>query len=452
MSLFGLWKPECPVSYREKAWVETRMRWLGAQFGARRLTRCQIVLPTEEFFPGRFDGTPEAAGRVFERVCQYMEIPPAEVRLQFAPEEAMRGVAGLYQPGLVLVKETQLAEPIALVATMAHELAHHLLIGRRLLEREPDCEFVTDLTPVIFGLGVFTANATVLEEHSRMGNVSWRSIGKQGYLPSRVTAYAMALHGWLCGDEKPAWLSHLRTDAADALTQGLRYLTATEHSLLRPDNLYSGDHAPSASSLIGQLGARHPADRVAALWEFARHDSATAEVVQAVTERLEDRYPGVRAEAARALAQWGPAADSAIPQLADVLEDADEEVRMAAAYAIGRLHGQAERVVPLLVRQLDDPLTVNTAAWALGQFGPAAASALPRLLVRLGDELGRGDGAIDYLSYAIRMISPDPETEIQRLVASCDEETQTQASELLPESGPIALPGGSTGVRFWAGG
>jgi len=64
MSFFGWWKPKCSAGFREKAWVETRMRWLGEQLGMERLTRCQVILPTEEFFPDAYDATPEAAGRL----------------------------------------------------------------------------------------------------------------------------------------------------------------------------------------------------------------------------------------------------------------------------------------------------------------------------------------------------------------------------------------------------
>ena len=61
MSLLGWSKPKCPVGLREKAWVEMRLRWLGEQFGVERLTRGEVILPTEQYFPEDYDETPAAA-------------------------------------------------------------------------------------------------------------------------------------------------------------------------------------------------------------------------------------------------------------------------------------------------------------------------------------------------------------------------------------------------------
>jgi HEAT repeat protein len=262
----------------------------------------------------------------------------------------------------------------------------------------------------------------------------------------------MALHAWLCGDERPDWAKHLRSDAAGPFVRGLKYLQATEDSLLRPDNVNSYDKNPSIRKLLDQLVGRSASARVAALWELARCDNATAEAVEAVARCLDDAWPGLRAEAARTLAQWGVAAEAAIPRLADALYDGEEECRIAAAYALGMLHMQADSIVPQLADRLNDPPTIDAAAWALSRFGAEAAPAMPQMLAQLQDELERGVGAIDYLVYAIRHVSPNAEAEIRQVIASCDPETQPQAEEVMPEDGPPPNPPGRSGLRFWADG
>ncbi len=53
---------------------------------------------------------------------------------------------------------------------------------------------------------------------------------------------------------------------------------------------------------------------------------------------------------------------------------------MASAYALGVLHSQPNIVVEHLAESLDDPCLLETAAWALAQFGDAAQPALPKIL------------------------------------------------------------------------
>lgn len=442
---FDCWKPKCPVGIRPKAWVELRMQWLVEQFGTKQLAQCKIVLPTEEYFPDPFDATPEAARRLLDRVCGYMGVYPAEITLQFQSTDCACGSAGPCEPDTIRVADSQLADPTALVATFAHELARHALVQRKLFETEVHPEWTADLTTVIFGLGVFTANATV-SDGSTHGSCS---TGKQGHLPARATAYAMALLAWLRGEERADWGRHLRSDAAEAFDAGLRYLVQTEDSLLRPDNLHNCDKNPSLDRLLRQLDEGTASQRVAALWQLAQRGSAAAPAASAVAQCLTDRRPGICAEAARTLAELGPAAAIAIPDLVDVMGHPDDEVRMAATYALGKLHQQPELVVSELAEHLSDPGVLETAAWALAQFGAHAQSALPRLLAKLKSELGCGDGAIDFLVYAVRAISPDPETEFRQLIETCDSDLQQQAAELMPEHGPIPNPPGRSSMWFW---
>ena len=113
MSFLSWWKPKCSAGYREKAWVETRMRWLGEQFGMERLTRCEVILPTEDFFPDAYDATPEAAGRLLDRVCGYMQVNRAKIELQVPSKAEVIGTAGTCQPGVICILDVQLDDPMA---------------------------------------------------------------------------------------------------------------------------------------------------------------------------------------------------------------------------------------------------------------------------------------------------------------------------------------------------
>ena len=69
--LFGA---KCPVTSPQKVWLEKGLDWLGGKFGVRRMLARPIILPTPEYFPDPYDGTFDAARRLFERVCGFMEV------------------------------------------------------------------------------------------------------------------------------------------------------------------------------------------------------------------------------------------------------------------------------------------------------------------------------------------------------------------------------------------
>ena len=152
----------------------------------------------------------------------------------------MPGAAGQYEPGLVRLAESELADPPGVVAVVAHELAHHLLMGRGLLVHDLDAEWVTDLLPVCLGLGIFTGNATLRKKIERQGRHSSWSMRRRGYLNSCTIGYALALFAWVRGERRPDWARFLRPDAAQSLAAGLRYLDASQDSLLGPENVQFG--------------------------------------------------------------------------------------------------------------------------------------------------------------------------------------------------------------------
>lgn len=239
--MFGwLFPAKCPVPPDRKAWIESGLNWLGEQFGPRMLTRA-VVLPTPEYFPDPYDNSPRAAEAIFERVCRYMEVPRERVVLTwFVNDETVprhlregrsQGAAGLYGddgspgPKVIELEESLLADPTALVGTMAHELAHvHLLGDRRLSHDSPDHEPLTDLLTVLYGLGLFTANSVLRESHWKDGAYSGWSVGRQGYLTGPEYGYAFALVARARNEPNPAWAPHLRPDVRSPLKAGLRYL------------------------------------------------------------------------------------------------------------------------------------------------------------------------------------------------------------------------------------
>jgi hypothetical protein len=242
--MFDWLRSKCPVSSAAKEWIEKRMDWLTREFGPERLRDVTVILPTEEFFPDPYNGSKRDACTLFKRVCQYMDVDPNRVQLFFYTERRPgwegqhQGSAGLYAAGSVHIEQGNLQDPLALVGTMAHELAHvHLLGDGRISDQEEDHEALTDLLTVFLGLGIFTANSVLREVNWNAGQVSGWSMSRRCYLTMDMYGYAFALLAWFRGEESPAWARHLRGDVHAAFKKGLRYLTATGDARFKPLHL-----------------------------------------------------------------------------------------------------------------------------------------------------------------------------------------------------------------------
>jgi hypothetical protein len=234
-----IFRPKLPVTEEEQQWIDEGFARLEKMMGRKRMLRAQVILPSPQHFPDRYDRTPETAELLFQRVCAYMEVERRGIEFEVFPDETeeMRsvlpywrassgGCAGFYthdpaEEGaahdgkrmMVAVRSTQLQDPMSLVATLAHELGHVILLGGDLMDPQtPDHEPITDLLTVFLGLGIFTANSAgrflQYQDDTRHG---W-SMQRLGYLPEEAFGYALARFAIERGEDRPEWVRHLSTN------------------------------------------------------------------------------------------------------------------------------------------------------------------------------------------------------------------------------------------------
>jgi hypothetical protein len=193
-----------------EAWHFEAWAWLLRNLGDD-LARTPLVLPNRDFFtPTKAQGH-ERALYAFERVKALMGMSDWPCELV-----ADEGPGGPQQVGEMLIVQSTgrpagtfsaredvvtivyrsdlVAEPIHLVATFAHELAHYLLAG---VKEEPPGgwdlhELATDLTVAYCGFGVFGANSAFeFERYQTSSGHGWKS-RRSGYLSERTWALALA--------------------------------------------------------------------------------------------------------------------------------------------------------------------------------------------------------------------------------------------------------------------
>jgi hypothetical protein len=129
----------------------------------------------------------------------------------------------------IWVSRTNLSFPQRLVAILAHEIANIKLLGEERIK--VNNEYLTDLTTVVFGLGIFNAN----EAFQSYKNMRMWGYSALGYLSQMQWGYALALFAHVRGESSPAWMDHLTPNIKSDFLQGQGFIEANKE-LIFQDN------------------------------------------------------------------------------------------------------------------------------------------------------------------------------------------------------------------------
>lgn len=83
MSLFDFGVPDLPITSEQKEWLEESLLWLLNQFGKDYFLSRRMILPEPTFFPDKYKPTEESMEKVVARVCDYMDVDPAALQINF---------------------------------------------------------------------------------------------------------------------------------------------------------------------------------------------------------------------------------------------------------------------------------------------------------------------------------------------------------------------------------
>ncbi len=261
--MFGLFSKknnnDCPIDPEVRLWMENAFLWLATQFGQENIATKQMIYPTPEFFPIQYNGTKESLIKTAQIVARQMELDINEITLdtyeqniqEFGGDLGFRMwtepdndseeklSAGLYfdknEQGKyqIMIEKKALNDPENLVATLAHEFSHIRILGEKRLAYND--ENLTDLTPIIFGLGIFNANAAYKEYKSfdSYGNNSL------GYLKQKEWGYALALYSYYREEENPDWLKYLTPNIKSDFKKSTEFINANRDKVFIEK--YKGD-------------------------------------------------------------------------------------------------------------------------------------------------------------------------------------------------------------------
>lgn len=215
-----------------------------ARFGAgMAVADTSVALPTRDFFPPTEATGHAKAEHIFGCVrvvmgmpgtdwpCALIQQPRRMTGLQVSEfvhiggEAAPGGTFRIESDGAVAISYAPdlLDDPMGLVATFAHEMAHYLLAAEADLVEDETHELMTDLAVAYTGLGVFGANtAFSFEQHGDAFSQGWRSRAS-GYLSPRSWAFALAVFGELRGDDGGMG-NYLKPEIEGLRRQAVKYL------------------------------------------------------------------------------------------------------------------------------------------------------------------------------------------------------------------------------------
>jgi hypothetical protein len=231
----------CPVHQQTRIWLENSFLTLLSIFGEQQTQYRKVLTAERSDFPIRFDGSERAAFETLKIVATQMEIPADKITLDFYDENLRRITegtpSGLYwgkgetDKFEISVARKVLDDPEAMIAVLAHELAHVKLLGEQNVTEND--ELLTDLTTILFGLGVFNANAA-FRTFNDAKHYGW---SQMGYLSQMEWGYGLALFAYIRQELESEWADYLCTNVKGDFFKGLQFIADHEDIIFKEQGL-----------------------------------------------------------------------------------------------------------------------------------------------------------------------------------------------------------------------
>jgi len=216
--MFGLFERKPPIEPESIQWLLDHFAWSLENFDAELFFRdTRLVIPSNRFFPGRADSVHGMANLIFDQVKAYAGVSHWPTRIidpdtcpliqQHAVEihGALRGPSDVAPPAVaeadrlqIPYNPQQVSNPEGLIASFAHNLAHHLgQMAQTPPPGGPDhWPEITELLAIYLGFGLMFANSA-FTHRGGCGSCYNPAAIRNAALSESEATYALAIFGVL---------------------------------------------------------------------------------------------------------------------------------------------------------------------------------------------------------------------------------------------------------------
>ena len=240
---------------------ETSVQWLFEVYGwcleqfdaAEFASGSSLVIPSNEYFPGRENSVQGMAGLIFERVQHYAGMAHWPLQLvdqswcpstQPAPLEmdgsrrgshALSSDAGCQQPLPVGYDPAMIGNPEALISSFSHTLAQYLGATARVPPPGgmQNWAQATEVLATFLGFGVMFANSAFTFRTNKCGSCGGASADRTNYLSQYDVTYALAIFCTLKQIRPGEVLPHLKKSLRGFFKQSMKDVQSRD-DLLAP--------------------------------------------------------------------------------------------------------------------------------------------------------------------------------------------------------------------------
>lgn len=229
--MFGLFENRVLLEESSSQWLFDAFAWSLDNFDAEIFySDTVLVLPTDQFFPGRVDSLHGMANLIFDQVKSYAGISHWPTRIadqsscsllnppQVEIKGALRGPDGVADESvaddnclLVPYNPQQLNNPEGMIASFTHTLAHYM--GQMARTPPPGggeyWPHVTELLAVYLGFGLMFANSA-FTFRGGCGSCYNPNANRDAYLSEHEATYALAIFAVLKGLPNSSVTKHLK--------------------------------------------------------------------------------------------------------------------------------------------------------------------------------------------------------------------------------------------------
>lgn len=247
-------------------WLFDTFAWALENFDAEIFYNgTRLVLPNNDFFPGKVDSPEAMANLIFDQVKTYMginhwptllvkegssipsELPRVEIK------GALRGPGGITDESIgegqrlpVLYNSQQISNPEAMIATFAHILAHHL---GQMAEKLPPggVEYwphATELLAVYTGFGVMFVNSA-FTFRGGCGSCYNPEANRNAYLSELESTYALAIFSVLKEIPATEITKHLKGHLRSVFKKAVKEINARHNDDLQRLKHYGKSNLPT---------------------------------------------------------------------------------------------------------------------------------------------------------------------------------------------------------------